>query len=133
MEVVRTAGGTLILNDAYNANPESMNAGLETLVAVARARSIAVLGPMLELGAESEAQHERIGQRARELGVDRVVVVGEIARPIARAAGDIAEYCESTDVAIDTLLASLQPADTLLVKASRSITLENLVAALMSA
>ena len=133
MEVARTSNGILVLNDAYNANPESMSAALETLAGVARGRSIAVLGPMLELGDGSDEHHRRIGLKARALGVDRVVVVGHSAKPISEGAGDRAEYCESMDVAINTLLASLCSGDTVLVKASRGIAMENLVAALMAA
>lgn len=130
MEVVRTNSGILVLNDAYNANPESMRAALDTLVGVATGRTIAVLGPMLELGADSDEHHRTIGQHARDLGVDRVIVVGETARPIADGAGERAEFCETMAVAIDTLLASLCLGDTVLVKASRSIAMENVVVAL---
>lgn len=133
MESVRAPDGMLILNDAYNANPESMAAALHTLVGVARERSVAVLGPMLELGAESHAQHRRIGELAAELGVDLLLVIGEAAGGIALGAGDIALMSESVDEAIDTLRVSLRPTDTVLVKASRSIKLEKLVAALVAA
>lgn len=133
MEASRTSQGTLILNDAYNANPESMKAGLETLAALAPARSIAVLGTMLELGGDSHVQHRLIGQRAADLGVDLVVVIGESARGIAEGAGERAVFCESLEDATKMLRASLRPSDTVLVKASRSIKLEKLVAALMAA
>lgn len=132
MEAVRTPAGVLILNDAYNANPESMTSGLEALVEVAQDRSIAVLGAMLELGAESHSQHRRIGEFAATLEVDCVVVVGENARQIATGAGSRAVFCETVHVAISTLLASLRPTDTVLVKASRSVKLEDVVTALMA-
>ena len=92
--------------------------------------SVAVLGAMLELGSDSAKLHSEIGQYAARLGVDVLVVVGETARPIATGFGAEAVYSETIDVAVGTLLASLQPSDTVLVKASRSIALEKLVAAI---
>lgn len=133
MEAVRAPDGMLILNDAYNANPESMAAALHTLVGLAPERAVAVLGPMLELGAESHAKHLRVGELAADLGVDLLVVVGAAAGGIASGAGDMALMYESVDEAIRTLKASLRPSDTVLVKASRSIKLEKLVAALVAA
>ena len=88
MEVHERPDGMVVVNDAYNANPDSMRAALEALVAIGRARgrrTVAVLGQMLELGTEHEAGHRSVGTDAVRLGVDVVVVVGEPAAPIADA------------------------------------------------
>ena len=80
--------GMVVVNDAYNANPDSMRAALEALVAIGRGRgrrTVAVLGQMLELGPEHEAGHRAVGADAVRLGVDVVVVVGEPAAAIADA------------------------------------------------
>ena len=78
MEVAERPDGVTVVNDAYNANPDSMRAALEALVAMARRRrrTWAVLGEMRELGAASDAEHDEVGRLAARLGVDRLVVVG---------------------------------------------------------
>ncbi len=86
MEVTERADGITIVNDAYNANPESMRAALRALVAMrSSGRTIAVVGEMRELGEDSETEHERVGAYAAELGVDNVVSIGPLAAPAARA------------------------------------------------
>ncbi len=82
MEVTERADGVTIINDAYNANPDSMRAALKALVAMGRGRRTwAVLGSMLELGDESTTEHDAIGRLAVRLNVSRLVVVGDTARP----------------------------------------------------
>lgn len=130
MQRHEAANGIVILNDAYNANPESMTAALATLVAVAPGRTVAVLGAMLELGPESGDQHRRVGRTAAELGVNLVIVVGEEAGGLADGAGDRAVLVESVDEAIDALRGRLCEGDTVLVKASRSVKLEKIVESL---
>src|SRR5207253_496453 len=76
MEVRRTPSGAVVINDAYNANPASTEAALRALARVPARRRLAVLGPMLELGAVSDTEHHRIGELARCLGIDRLVSVG---------------------------------------------------------
>ena len=88
MEMRQRADGLVVLNDAYNANPDSMRAALETLAAIGRSAgrpTVAVLGEMRELGDTSAAEHHDVGVIARELGIDRLLVVGEEARPISDA------------------------------------------------
>lgn len=126
--------GLLVLNDAYNANPESMAAALRALAAIApRGRGVAVLGAMLELGEDSAERHEAIGRLAAELEVGRVVVVGEQAEPIARGAGAIAEVVPSPAAAVRTLVSSLRPDQVVLVKASRGERLERVAEGLLAA
>lgn len=90
MEVTERPDGVTVINDAYNANPDSMAAALAALARIARGgrtrRAIAVLGTMLELGEESAEGHAQVGRLARDLQVDDLVVVGESALPMAQAA-----------------------------------------------
>lgn len=133
MERVRRADGLLIVNDAYNANPESMTAALQALAGLTDpARAVAVLGTMLELGEASEDAHQTIGRLARELGIGRVIAVGSSGPAIARGAADIAEVAATTDEAIRTLVASLRPEQVVLVKASRGERLERVVDGLLA-
>jgi UDP-N-acetylmuramoyl-tripeptide--D-alanyl-D-alanine ligase len=137
MEVRDRADGVTVVNDAYNANPESVRAALDALVALAGdRRTWAVLGEMRELGAAAPDAHAAVGRYAAELGVGRVVVVGEGAAGIAegaRAAAGTrtrADVVADVDAAVDTL-GEVGPGDVVLVKASRAAGLERVVAALM--
>ncbi|MCW2750095.1 MAG: UDP-N-acetylmuramoyl-tripeptide--D-alanyl-D-alanine ligase [Aeromicrobium sp.] len=125
------ADGLIVINDAYNANPESMAAALRAVAGIGHGRAVAVLGEMLELGDGSAEAHREIGRLAAELGFARVVVVGDGARPIADGAGAIAEVVADADVASGTLSASLHADDVVLVKASRGVRLERVVHALL--
>lgn len=131
---VREIGGWRVLNDAYNANPDSMAAALKTLVAMARGGpSCAVLGYMAELGGAAAAEHDRIGRLAVRLGVGRVLVVGEEARPTLEAARlegmppDEAIFAGDPDAAVAMLHEWLEPGAVVLVKASRAAGLERVV------
>jgi UDP-N-acetylmuramoyl-tripeptide--D-alanyl-D-alanine ligase len=125
------ADGLVVVDDAYNANPESMTAALRAVAAMAQGRGVAVLGEMLELGPDSHDAHVEVGEVAAELGFRRVVVVGEGAAGIAEGAGDIAELVPDVDVAVRTLSASLSGDEVVLVKASRGGRLERVVHALL--
>ena len=134
---VRDVGGRRILNDAYNANPDSMTAALKALAAMSRGRpSWAVLGHMAELGDEATAAHDRIGRLAVRLGVTHLVTVGEDARAIHEAArlegmfGGEAIYAASADDAIASVRARMEPDAVVLVKASRAAGLERIARAL---
>lgn len=120
MEVHR--GRYAVVNDAYNANPRSVEAALRTVVAMP-GRHVAVLGQMAELGLVSESEHRRIGRLARELGFARVIVVGN-ASQLADGAGDIAHRVPDADAAVAAALDELTDGDVVLVKASRSVGLE---------
>jgi UDP-N-acetylmuramoyl-tripeptide--D-alanyl-D-alanine ligase len=135
MEVEERADGVTVVNDAYNANPESMRAALRALAALARPtrtrplrRTWAVLGPMAELGPESAAAHAETAATARELGVDRIVAVGTDAYGAdPRTTGPV-----DRDAALALLRAELAPGDVVLVKASRSAGLDRLASALLA-
>ena len=142
MEVHTRADGVTVVNDAYNANPDSMKAGLQALAVMARRqnqRSWAVLGEMAELGEESITEHDRVGRLAVRLDISRLVVVGT-GRPMsAMHHGAVMEGSwgsESTmvadaDAALAVLRAELQPGDVVLVKASNSAGLGSLAEALL--
>ena len=117
-------GPITIVNDAYNANPDSVESALRTVIAMAD-RPVAVLGLMAELGPVSGTEHRRIGALARALGFRLVVVVGED-DGIAEGAGDIARPVATEDAALDELSRELRDGDVVLVKASRAVGLEKL-------
>lgn len=136
MEVTDRADGVRVVNDAYNANPDSMRAALAALATMAgqgehRRRTWAVLGTMLELGADSESEHAEVGRAAVAAGVDRLVVVGEIARPMAAAAEAAVTargaglrhtevtWCPDAEAARGLLEAELRRGDVVLLKSSR--------------
>jgi len=127
-----------VINDAYNANPESVRAALRALVAVGRGgRTWAVLGEMLELGDRSAAEHAGIGRLAARLRVTRVVVVGAGAHPIHLGATGEPGGVDSVPVpdraaALALLRHELRPGDTVLVKSSRDAELRRLGDALVA-
>lgn len=132
MEVGERADGVRVLNDAYNANPESMRAALATLAAMGGRRHTAVLGAMAELGDDADAAHADLGRLAASTGLHRLVVVGEAARGVhdaARAAGLDSDLVPDAAGAVAAVRA--EPGDVVLVKASRSAGLEKVAQALL--
>jgi UDP-N-acetylmuramoyl-tripeptide--D-alanyl-D-alanine ligase len=143
MELQERDDGLLVLNDAYNANPDSMAAALEALVAIARGRGgrpVAVLGEMRELGASSADEHRRVGRLAVDLGVARVVGVGAVADDIVGGAqeatgarrGEETVRVEDNQAAISWLRSHVGPGDVVLVKASRGAVLDQVAEALLA-
>jgi UDP-N-acetylmuramoyl-tripeptide--D-alanyl-D-alanine ligase len=142
MEVTTTDRGVTVVNDAYNANPESMVAALDALVAIgnpsgARAprRTWAVLGEMRELGETSAAAHEQVGRDAVARGIDHLVAVGAGAYGVAHGAraaggGTVVSVVPDVDAAALLLRGELAPGDVVLVKASRASGLERVALAL---
>jgi UDP-N-acetylmuramoyl-tripeptide--D-alanyl-D-alanine ligase len=122
--------GISILDDSYNANPDSMVAALETLGRMP-GRRIAVLGQMNELGGESERGHRRVGEAAAREKIDCVITVGSIAAGIATAAREhgvmLALTAESTSEAAAILRSMARTGDTVLIKGSRSVKMETIV------
>lgn len=129
MELRDLEGGATLLDDTYNANPESARAALDALASIECGRRIAVFGEMLELGADSEAQHRAVGEYAASR-VDVVAAVGAAARPIADGAGAGAVALADRAAAVDWLRGQLAAGDVVLVKASRGVHLEEVAAAL---
>ena len=140
MEVSRRDDGVTVVNDAYNANPESMRAALAALAGLSGTRRIAVLGGMAELGPDAAAEHERLGRDAAAAGIDLVVAVGADAVGIAdgaaaagRRTGEESVHVPDRAAARELLAETLRPGDVVLVKASRSYGLELLAADLLTA
>ena len=120
--------GSLIINDAYNASPDSMKAALQTLATLGRQghRTIAVLGEMAELGDQAASQHDEVGRLVVRLNIDQLFVVGQKAKLIHLAAmqegswdGE-SKFVESIDEAIDQVRGLLGSGDIVLVKSSKS-------------
>jgi UDP-N-acetylmuramoyl-tripeptide--D-alanyl-D-alanine ligase len=131
MQVTRRADGITVLNDAYNANPESMIAALHTLAAMAGGRrTIAVLGPMLGLGDAERSEHFRIGAVAAQSGISEVVAIGDrtasFVRDGAHARGLTVTCCADQVDALARVHELLAPGDIVLVKGSRTAGLESL-------
>jgi UDP-N-acetylmuramoyl-tripeptide--D-alanyl-D-alanine ligase len=131
MELTERPDGLVVINDAYNANPESMAAAVDTLATIGSRtgrRSIAVLGEMFELGEDTEAGHARAGRAAAQAGVDVVLSVGRQAEAVARAFADQgsgeAVVTGTRDEALTWLRHNVSAADVVLVKASRGAALE---------
>jgi len=137
LELKRLSGPIYLLDDTYNANPVSVEAALSVLKRLkGRGRAVAVLGDMFELGAESEAEHARIGRVAAETGLDLLVGVGPLAKVLigsARRTGlsrDRLHWFEDQDQAGLWLKAELRPLDRVLIKGSRGMHLERIVSCL---
>ena len=127
--------GVRVLDDAYNANADSMLAALQVLQEFpCKGRRVAVLGDMAELGAHSQAAHAEVGRRAAELGVGQLFAVGKMAPVMARAAREagLNRVIELADVesAVAALKSFLKTGDVVLLKASRATRLERIAAAL---
>jgi UDP-N-acetylmuramoyl-tripeptide--D-alanyl-D-alanine ligase len=141
MEVTRRPDGVTVVNDAYNANPDSVRAALEAVTAMSHdGRTWAVLGEMLELGAASTTEHEEVGRLARRSQVDRLVVVGDGARAVHVGAlaegavdGEESVVVADASAALELLLPALRPGDVVLVKASRGVGLERVADGLLAA
>ena len=123
-------GGLTVIDDCYNANPMSMRAALDDLAAGAAHRRVAVLGDMLELGAQGPEMHRQIGRHASDRGVDLLVSVGPLAREIAASFAGESRSAEDSREAAELLAALLEPGDTVLVKGSRGVGMESIVASL---
>jgi UDP-N-acetylmuramoyl-tripeptide--D-alanyl-D-alanine ligase len=129
MDVRRRADGLLVVDDAYNANPDSMRSALEALTRLGSGRRRwAVLGEMRELGEESVDLHRQVGRVVAATGVDELLAVGSAA-PIAEAAGEQTTWAGHARVVADVaaateiLAAEVQPGDAVLIKASNSLQL----------
>ncbi|GAC1440410.1 MAG: UDP-N-acetylmuramoyl-tripeptide--D-alanyl-D-alanine ligase [Mycobacteriales bacterium] len=140
MEVADRPDGVTVVNDAYNANPDSMRAALRTLAVMSRGkarRTWAVLGPMAELGEDGREAHMDLGRFVVRLDVSRLVVIGSEAGGIHAGAvlegswGEESVHVDDVEAAVRLLRAELRPGDVVLVKGSRSAGLERVAAALL--
>lgn len=122
MQVILKVDGTKIINDTYNANPQSMAAALKVLASLS-GRKIAVLGDMLELGKISKTAHRRMIRLARALKIDRVYTLGKLWPKVSTPEKD-------QKTLLKKLKKFIQPRDIILVKGSRGLKMENIVEAL---
>lgn len=128
MEVLRRADGITVINDAYNASPDSMSAALKTLAQIVEPgqRSVAVLGEMNALGEYADEEHDRIGRLVVRLNIQKLIVVGHRARHIHNAAGLEGSWdgesvlVETNAEALTLLRSELRPGDVVLVKSSNA-------------
>ena len=125
------ANGATLIDDSYNANPDSMRAAIDTLRAQPAPRWL-VIGDMKELGADAAALHRGIGAYARERGIDRLYAVGELARHACAGYGAEARHFETQQNLIDALRADLVAGVTLLTKGSRSSAMDRVANAISS-
>lgn len=134
MQVTNRADGVTIINDAYNASPDSVKAALQTLAQLGRSgrRTIAILGEMAELGSASREQHDAMGRIVVRLNIDQLIVVGAAAKLIhmgAEQEGSWAgesKFFESIDEALAYVRGMLRAGDLVLVKSSKSANLRHL-------
>lgn len=128
MQILPGPKHSIVINDAYNASPDSMRAALQTLATLGRTghRTIAVLGEMAELGSEAAAQHDSVGRLVVRLNIDQLIVVGQRAKLIHLGAmqegswdGE-SKFFESIDQALDYVRGLLDTGDIVLVKSSKS-------------
>jgi UDP-N-acetylmuramoyl-tripeptide--D-alanyl-D-alanine ligase len=141
MEVTERPDGVTVVNDAYNANPESMRAALRALAAMGQGRRTwAVLGQMAELGGEALAEHDAVGRLAVRLNVSKLVAVGgqeaawlDMGAKNEGSWGEESVHVSDAQAAVDLLRSELRSGDVVLVKASRSVGLERVATALLDA
>ncbi|MEV4685068.1 UDP-N-acetylmuramoyl-tripeptide--D-alanyl-D-alanine ligase [Streptomyces kurssanovii] len=139
MEVTERPDGVTVVNDAYNANPESMRAALRALAAMGKGRRTwAVLGQMAELGDEALVEHDAVGRLAVRLNVGKLVAVGgreaswlQLGAYNEGSWGEESVHVSDAQAAVDLLRRELRPGDVVLVKASRSVGLERIAQALL--
>ena len=132
-ERVALGGGIVLVNDCYNANPMSMRAAIDDLTETAPGRRLAVLGDMLELGAEMGPDlHREVAEYAAERGVDVLVTVGPLAAEMTQAFGGEAHSVSDAGAAGELLEGLMREGDTVLVKGSRGVGLERVAQVLRS-
>jgi UDP-N-acetylmuramoyl-tripeptide--D-alanyl-D-alanine ligase len=133
-ERIALADGIVLINDCYNANPMSMRAALDDLAATAPARRVAVLGDMLELGADRGPElHRDVAAYASTCGVELLLAVGPQAAEMGETfAGDV-QLAPDAVAAAEVLEPLLRPGDTVLVKGSRGVGLERVAEKLLAA
>jgi len=140
MEVHDRSDGSVVINDAYNANPASMRAAIDTLARVGTrrdGRTIGVLGEMKELGDTAPAEHQAIGADVARAGIDVLLVVGDAAAPMVAGATAVTEWggtampVADRDEALAWLRENIAAGDVVLVKASRGAALEHVAQGLV--
>ncbi len=131
LEFKKAFCGAQIIDDSYNANPESLRVALEVLCDGAGGLKLCVLGDMRELGQRAASLHREMGATARRLGVDKLFAIGEFAEATTGGFGPGSRVFSSLDSLVEILLRDLQKSDRLLVKGSRGACMERVVEALV--
>ncbi len=136
MNVIDRGQRVRILDDGYNANPQSMRAGLQTLASTQGEYKMAILGDMLELGSMGPSLHAAVGRAVGDAGINCLVAIGPLSRSMADAAGDhqVPEvyWFATKEEALPTIAKLVQPNAAILVKASRGMKFEDIVSYLVS-
>lgn len=127
--VVTDTGYLTLVDDSYNANPDSVKCGIDSLLKLP-GRHVCVLGDMLEMGEEGPQMHWDVGRYAREQGIEKLLCCGNLGRDMARGAGDIAQHFETAAELEAALPGLMQKGDVVLVKASRGMHLETVAEAI---
>jgi len=126
---VKSASGATLFDDTYNANPVSVQAAAEFLAAQ-EGTSWLVLGDMAELGTDAELLHSHTGWVAREAGIDNLLAIGQLSRNTVDSFGSEGHWFESVDALVESLRSTIGDDDVVLVKGSRSMGMERVVALL---
>jgi UDP-N-acetylmuramoyl-tripeptide--D-alanyl-D-alanine ligase len=126
LQRIAARGGTTLIDDTYNANPDSVKAAIAVLAAAAGKR-VLVLGDMGELGAEGPALHSEAGEQARRAGIEHLLTLGELSEAAARAFGKQARHFRELDALCSALDRLLGASTTVLVKGSRFMRMERVV------
>ena len=133
---VKGKDGLKIIDDTYNASPESMRAAIDELMAIKGMRKVAILGDMLELGGEAKMYHEEIGAYVAFRGVDRLIAIGNLSEEMAKAASRrmaAEQVChfKNKENFLPELKKLIEPGDVILVKGSRGLAMEQIVKKIM--
>ena len=131
LQLKQAACGATVIDDTYNANPDSMKAGIDVLAAYPAPR-VFVMGQIGELGDTAPQLHAEVGAHARARGIEHLLCHGELARHAATAFGNDGEYFDDFDALLARLDGVVSPASTVLVKGSRFMQMERVVAALVT-
>jgi UDP-N-acetylmuramoyl-tripeptide--D-alanyl-D-alanine ligase len=124
-----TVSGAIVIDDSYNANPDSVRAAIDVLATRVTPRWL-VLGDMGEVGDDGPSFHREIGAYARDAGIDRLLAAGPLAHEASDAFGTNAMHFESVDALATAVAAEIRPGVTVLVKGSRFMRMERVVEAL---
>lgn len=127
--IVTDTGRISIIDDSYNANPDSMRSSIDSLAELP-GRKLCILGDMLEMGEDAPKMHYDLGAYAAKKGMDRVLCCGELSKEISRGAGELGRHYDTVEELIAALPKVIQNGDRVLVKASRGMHFEQIAEAL---
>lgn len=131
LQAKQAAAGALVIDDTYNANPDSVKAAIDVLAAAKNTTTL-VLGDMGEVGADGAAFHQEVGQYAKTRGVNNLFTLGDLARTSTLAFGHGAQHFEDLDQLLGQLKSKAQAGNTILVKGSRFMKMERVVTHLVA-